>query len=511
MAKLKRCNPGDRHMLQFISDAALMFKGLQHTFMAIKLPHLSGFPNSPWSCREFCGFEGSDKWEDYHERAQDSIKEMNAFIDGGGFQVMPDGVQFMFDVVAGGDQANSHAFNALGSCNAPYPCLYCEGTRDNINNQNIPDAGLRTRGDINILAHTAQGYCRGCDKVLGEGDMAKWGESPPGNSTAWGLKHFSVEYGKSCLLHIEICDWVICILHANLCITKFLWETTILPLIDLVPAKKGAELQSTVLQAVLKKGGVVVKEARLKKQSKNVSQNIALDSLRAHSFHGRDAQNLSVCIPRVIAVLLPPNHTNKDVREANVALNLVWKSWENVWTHLNTYFVDDGLGSQSRADNARAYTTLYDTFLGLVRGKYRVKQGLYIHILRCHTHTQILKFGCLAPYQVQGLEHCNKIRKEIMHKQTNHMVQQTTVVPAESAGVVRNVGKSRIQQVTEVVLMKSLVTPVAWKRKAQGRTDAAAQRRHAAKKVKTEKYMTDTASELQKVIEGEEGEGDAVG
>jgi hypothetical protein len=484
-----------------------MFKGLQHTFMAIKLPWLSSYPNSPWSCREFCGFEGSDKWQDYQERAQESLKEMNDFIDGGGFHVMPDGVKFLFNVVAGGDQANSHAFNALGSCNAVNPCLYCEATKFDINRVNIADAKLRTREDVNILAHTAEGFCRGCNRVLVAGDMAKYGDKPPGNDTAWATKHFCVEYGKSCLLHIEICDWVICILHANLCVTKFLWETTILPLVDVIPVKKGEVPQSEHIAADLQVVGVYVKPSKLKKTSKNISQNKTLDSLRSHSFHGRDAQNLSIGIPRIISRLLDPNSDRPEVVAANVALNLVWKAWGDVWTHLNTYFVDGGLGSQSRADNAQQYTALYSRFLELISSKYAVKQGLYIHILRCHTHTQILRFGCLAPYQVQGLEHCNKIRKEIMHKQTNHKIQQTTAVQPD--GVVRTVGKSRIEQVQEVVLMKSLVTNRGLGRKTQKRTDDASKARHKRKAVKIEAYMAETASKYRKVVEREsEGDGD---
>jgi hypothetical protein len=484
--------------LQFVSDAALMFKGIQHTFMALKLATVSFFPNSPMSCREFCGFEGSDKWTDYVDRASHSLKEMNDFIDGGA-KLTVEGREYFFDVLAGGDQANSHAFNCLGSCNALHPCVYCECTRDNMNQSDLFDFNLRTRTNINILAHTQVGFCKGCNRELGEGDMAKAGDPIPGPKSGagkWKDNHMSVEYGRHCLLHIEVSKWLICILHANLCIVKGLWEATILANIDLVKNKSITRSQADEIHSTLAAVGVYCKYSKLKKKSKNVSANKHLDQLRSASFHGRDAQNLCTAMPRIIDIVCDPCSKDDTVKEKHAFLQAVWASWGEVWEHLNTYFVDSTANRRTHADK---FTVLITKFLTERNSQCLVKQGLYLHILRCHVRPQILEFGCLAPFQVQGLEHCNKIRKEIMHKQTNHRITQTHAVVEGVCNT--NAGKSRICQTQEVVLVKSLLINPHEQRQKELKSELSRKRRQENKQKQITSYSVETDTKRRKVAE----------
>jgi hypothetical protein len=53
-------------------------------------------------------------------------------------------------------------------------------------------------------------------------------------------------------------------------------------------------------------------------------------------------------------------------------------------------------------------------------------QGLYLHLLLAHLHTQIKELGDLRPMQTQGLEHCNKIRKRLCLESTNRKEGQRT-------------------------------------------------------------------------------------
>jgi hypothetical protein len=495
----KELKPAIKIYLQIVSDAALMFKGLQHTFVALKLPTVSHYPNSPMSCREFCGFEGSDKWNDYNQRAKHSIDQINAFIDGGAQLGGYD-----FHVVSGGDQANVHAMLCLGSCNAEHPCAYCECTKHEMNSSEQQFTS-RTRQGINILAHTAVGYCKGCSKELGEGDLAKPGDSIPawfkGTDGQWKNNHFSVEYGKHCLLHVEAIEFLICILHTNLCIVKGLWEETILANLDLVKNSSLRGSQADEIHSILQQVHVFCKYSKLKKKSKNVSANKHLEQLRSHSFHGRDAQNLCIAIARVIDVVFDPVSKDPLVVEKNESVHEVWAAWGDVWKLLNTYFVDT---TENRLKHADTFTKLVTKFLISRDSQCLKKQGLYLHILQYHVRTQIIQFGCLAPFQAQGLEHCNKIRKEIMHKQTNGRVTQTHA--AVDGLVSKKAGKSRIQQVQEVVLIKSLLTNTHEQKIKTEHTSLAREARHKRKSAEVAVFTEETRSKRAKVQEEEEEE-----
>jgi hypothetical protein len=128
------------------------------------------------------------------------------------------------------------------------------------------------------------------------------------------------------------------------------------------------------------------------------------------------------------------NRRRDQDKERNTYLKTLWSSWYVVWQHLNgkvrksrnirfildgvkvvdhedwERFVDDGVGGSNRIAFVKEFQRKFDIFFSLWNAKH-ASEGLYLHILRAHAAEQMLKYGLLVPYQIQGLEHCNSKRK----------------------------------------------------------------------------------------------------
>jgi hypothetical protein len=316
----------------------------------------------------------------------------------------------------------------------------CENKPVEVSKLNSPDM-LRTRNQTNLLAHSVCGTCPGCGLVITPENLAKVGGKPP-----WGVRrgqkwehvHLGVTYGQFCLVHIEPQDWVTDLLHVNLCQLKGLWEKLILPNVDKVLVG-GDEPQAERIIAILKLIGLYIRPAKLKKASKNVSQGVKWQQLKSHSFHGRDAEDTLLVIDLIIDVIYPPDSPFNNIKTANANLKAVFGAWRDVYAHLrDRRWEDDGVGGPNRQAYADTYETLVTKYIGLwVKACQGATEGLYIHILRVHVKSELLQYGSLVPYSVQGLEHNNSIRKRFLRYCTNKKVDVSNQNMTRIAQVLR--------------------------------------------------------------------------
>jgi hypothetical protein len=438
-------------LVQMLSDAANMLKGMKQTASGFKLPTVSPTPNSPVSNREFAAFEAGDGYDQYLKHGLESIRQIAAFIadpvvhdvDLGGVSK----VSVRCRVIGGGDQPNQHAFLGVGGCNNNYPCCYCYAHKFhmcNISPRYKASLKARTLEEIAVLAHCSVGYCPGCERVLGVEDLVdlqnRTGvlKKPKGHTN-----HFGVVYGHNPFWWIPIEDWVLCILHANLCIVKGLWVRTILPLVDAADKESGGEeTQAHALAVHLGSLGVPVEENKLGNCDRNGNVITMQDLLKSHSMHGRESETVLDAIEGILRILLPKGDGTSSNDIAYEKVVALWRAWRAVWVHLNSKFYDDGEGGVAREKYVAKYVTLIDTFVGLWVVQVGATQGLYLHLLVQHAPQQMKRFGNLAPFSVHGLEHNNNIRKKDFHKHTNCRKDQK---------------KSRTYQVMRVQYVRSTV------------------------------------------------------
>jgi hypothetical protein len=407
VALLKR---GIKPIVQFLGDAANMYRGIKHTFMGFKVVNLRPkAANSPFATREFVGFEAGDSYDQYRRHAQLSLDAINEWIRAGAW-VTVHGTSFQCEVVSGGDQASVHAFLSMGSCNGPFPCAYCPVPVEKLGTKCGAAIAPRDLTTIRLLAHTVPGVCPACNETVTPETIAKFGKPVP--STFDEKKHFGVGWGKTPLLDIGVADWVICLLHCNLCIVKGLWEKVILPGIttEELAIRVNAELEYV--------GGIYCKLSKLKPKKKNVSEGTSQQQLRSHAFHGRDAEKLLICIDRIIAIVFPclapvllEAVQRPEKKRKQVWVTALFSQWRAAWFELNTSFSDDGRGGIGRLEYAARCHGKIEKFIVTWVDNVGKTEGLYLHILHKHVREQIERHGSLVGYQVQGLEHNNHIRK----------------------------------------------------------------------------------------------------
>jgi hypothetical protein len=120
--------------------------------------------------------------------------------------------------------------------------------------------------------------------------------------------------------------------------------------------------------------------------------------------------------------------------------------WRAAWFQLNTTFTDDGREGICREEYAALCHSKIVDFITVWVDNVGKTEGLYLHILPMHVRDQISRHGSLVPYQVQGLEHNNHIRK-VNRYLTNK----------------KNKGQkfTRVAQALGNQLVKSKVTPIA--------------------------------------------------
>jgi hypothetical protein len=401
----------------------------------------------------------------------------------------------------GGDQAFVHAVNCLSGCNDPFPCLFCEAPRELMkcnDDEQLAAFRARTVERIELMAHTRVGKCPACNFSNTEETIAELAKSDragigyparwQGTRAEWLRLHCSVQYGRKCLLGtLAVNEWVLCLLHANLAVVRGLWAKTVIPFIDQAKgpvagqrkkqkavAKVAAdEPQGQQIFAVMKSYGIPIKLHTLEKASKNVdSGRVYMSTMMCQKFTGDGSRKLlhggceAAC---KVFDIIAPNVLAED-KERNKYLRALWLAWYCVWQHLNgnvkvkrirfkldgelildheqwERFDDDGLGGVKRAAFVAKFQEKFNIFFVLWNSKH-ASEGLYLHILRAHAADQMLRYGSLVPFQIQGLEHCNSRRKGRLKKTTK---KNTVVVckgtPKRPRQAITGVASGRVAQV----------------------------------------------------------------
>jgi hypothetical protein len=107
----------------------------------------------------------------------------------------------------------------------------------------------------------------------------------------------------------------------------------------------------------------------------------------------------------------------------------VWHAWGKCWNllHRPMEYPDEPAPNQHKVvwkARAEMVKVEMDNFVALHVVACGVTEGLYLHILHAHAHTQIKRWGDLRVRQTQGLEHAHKIRKQIGLNATNRIKGQ---------------------------------------------------------------------------------------
>jgi hypothetical protein len=336
-----------------------------------------------------------------------------------------------------------------------------------------------------------------------------------------------VQYSRKCLLHVAINAWVLCLLHANLAVVRGLWGKTVVPYIDCAKgplaghkrkrsktvAKSAAhEPQGRQIFDLMKSYSIPIKLHTLEKASKNVEGGkVFLSTMLTQKFTGDGSRKLlhGACEAAFkVFDIIAPNVEPEDI-ERNVYLKALWLSWYWVWQHLNgntrwkktrfildgevttdhecwVRFEDDGLGGVKRAAFVAEYQLKFNRFFALWNSKH-ASEGLYLHILRAHAAEQMLQFGLLGPFQIQGLEHCNSKRKKYMRNTSKKRSVCVCVGEAKRKFPITGVTGGRLGQCMLHVAVSGYINADAEVRSlAWAKSEAASERQRESKRFKVE-------------------------
>ena len=361
-----------------------------------------------------------------------------------------------------GDLAMLGGQNAVSSCNGPCPCPFCTCPKNRLSA--IGERyQTRTRRDIALLAHACEGTCPGCDMLIVKEVTNKKTQVPlltstgvhppvPAGKKGKGVTplnlHFGIVAGQTCNFDMEPDDWSICIMHANLCIEGGILQKGLLAHIGVLVDPGAPKSHGEALYDEMKANGLTMKKTKLAKKSKKLDQYDL--SFKSSSFTGRGGEIIHRIRNPLIKIVMPdfecgpwvedailfgPDVAARDaaVKESTraakngtaakqrFALRIVWQAWGECWALLNKDMDDTDTPDYEQVWAARAEETrlAMEDFVRKHVACMGITEGLYLHILHAHAHTQIKKWGSLKLRQSQGLEHCHKIRKRIGCEATN--------------------------------------------------------------------------------------------
>jgi hypothetical protein len=493
------CFHEDPDLMKY-TDMANQFKGMRVCASACQLPHGCRYPNSPMETFEYALHEGKDSLEDLQslgysglEYENDLIRNplvdlgLRYYIEEGKAvvfkkeeeqELFPDGkqtyeVQCRVNFKAGGDQAHINSMQCLAGCNCTHPCPYCEVSRDDMcvtELAAIKKNTERTLERIMLLSHSIEGKCPGClydivARKTGKNPkkqmlVANYGDPEPevpleikekyhgtGKTLSWTQLHKGVRYGSSPPYLWAPKDWISCLLHCGLCITKGLWERTIVAEIGKLGDSK--RVTEGILQS-LQVMGIHMKPSKLKPKSKKLSDYD--DRLKNSGFGGGDTYKILNGRDNFLRLVCPEDICGKWIDDAilfatpesfkthlqaaargtgrkysiqaamsKLHIRRAWYLWSQLWNLLN---IDMNYlpGTSHRVVwNIRAdeVQSLAVEFVKSWVKAAKATQGLYLHLLVAHIPDQIRWFGDLRVRQTQGLEHSHKIRKAVGRNATN--------------------------------------------------------------------------------------------
>ena len=360
-----------------------------------------------------------------------------------------------------------------------------------------------------LLSHSIEGTCPGCNyEIVGviapkqsgktkkkQMLVARYGDREPivpaeikevnhktGRSLSWLQLHKGVRYGSTPPYLWSPQEWICCILHCGLCITKGLWERTIVAEIG----KLGND--PTVIAETLEmlgKLGIKMKPSKLKPKSKK--QDNYDDRIKASGFGCGDTYKLVEGRNNILKLMCPEDICGPWIEDdtlfatpASFEAHLVsaaethgkgpkysvqaatsklrmrhaWYLWAKLWELLNADMIyKEGTPHREtwsiRADEVESQAV---TFVRSWVKATKATQGLYLHLLVAHIPSQIREFGDLRVRQTQGLEHAHKIRKNVGRHATNRKQGQrlSTMLKHSVVNAEMNRGRDAFERSAEL-------------------------------------------------------------
>ena len=366
----------------------------------------------------------------------------------------------------GGDQKFFTGAFSVSGCNGPYPCGFCECPKLELCRTDKTHT-KRTRERIELLAHARLGKCPGCLLDIVAQVVHSTTQTKLLTSTSHVPKkkvgkkthleaHFGICAGQRCVFNADPENFVVCMLHARLCIIGGLFVRLIVNQVGkLKQAYKNAGCSvgsveyepAQLVVDILGKYGLEMKASKITDQTAKKLDTVNYQ-YKSFSFVGRDSELLLAAHLDLLRVVYPPALTgpwlsesvvhgedvaakqalsvaeqkakNKEAFRQLLRARQVYKAWIRLWAVWNS---DLAVGStwSARADEVKH---LADIFCEKHVAACGATQGLYLHIIPAHVPDQIRKWGDMRRRQSQGLEHCHSIRKMIGKQCSNKKKSQ---------------------------------------------------------------------------------------
>lgn len=431
---------GTGPMLQVVFDSAGSLKYRKTTALAFKLANGSPSSHKPMFTHTAACSEGGDDQADLLAYLSGPFSDFNRLIKNPEMTVELErgDTTLPLDICAGADQAAVHANYGMGGCHRLKSCPFCDKSnthfayhQSEMKEAGIPLATKRSLESIRLLAHTMVGQCPGCmmdivdkdsvDCVENETPLFQPGMKVPTvpsrfqylqgivkKKPSWQDLHLNVTYGSQILLNIEPDKFAICILHLNLRMVGNLLKKSMF-----MNLRAGDQKTAEKLHSFLVHSGIPIKEVRC---TKNTSIIDWYKTISEHSFAGADASRLITVWRQCLEITYDPEKLKKDTRANQRKVQAyydVWEQYQYIWELLNNL-------DKHKNDKADELDTLTPKFAKVWREAFGSSGVLYLHLLLDHVSKQLRDFPIdLWFLQTEGLEHCNKIRKQFARMMSN--------------------------------------------------------------------------------------------
>ena len=288
-------------------DKAQFHKGMGVVAGGVKLPNLSPDANAPLaSLNVFC-MEKTEKYQDVSLQLDSVINEFNGLNDAV-ISIEPGRACKLCNCM-GGDIPSVSGVLGLGGSSCSFPCNCCMVPLDQLSSLNPPPGGwrMRTLADSDLLAHSVEGFCRGCNKQITKALIVKFSEGRPKNKN-YLKTHFGQYEGQPPLIRVEYNRIVFCRLHAKLRSVAAIANTSIWPYVDQIAPTDGKpeSKQSAQLFDLFTRYGMRVKKRQFKKSAVRADKFDLQRSLMKHSYNGSDCDTLLALWPLILEILHPP-------------------------------------------------------------------------------------------------------------------------------------------------------------------------------------------------------------
>lgn len=424
---------GTKPVLQIVFDAAGTLKYRKTTAVAFKIANGTPESHKPQFTHTVACSEGGDAQEDLIAGLGGVFTELNELIENPTASVTREDTyteQIEVDVIAGADQAAVHANFGLCGCNRKFSCPLCHCSNDEFTKiHSNTDHQRRSLHLIRLLAHTVEGECPACKLTIvshkptkkNETPLAKPGmkdpKVPPEFARMDGRKktlpshtdlHYGVLYGSEIVLQIEPDLFAICILHLNLRMVGNMLKMSMFSNLN-----KGQGKKAEALWELLVRLGIPIRQVKCTKDTSVVDW---FKTISSHSFAGADAARMLVIWEKALEIVFPADEVARgspELKTKVAAYKSVWSQYCQIWSLLNDLTITKEAKATELEKKSPQFALAWRTAFGST-------PTLYMHLLLDHVPSQLRSFPIDLWYlQTEGLEHCNKMRKQFAALMTN--------------------------------------------------------------------------------------------